>query len=69
MSTKLSSCCVSGHLHSGTPQGTEEAVAGVPSYIIGSNDKKALVFIPDIFGYKLPVSRLRAPSPYVEARQ
>lgn len=56
MSTKLSSCCVSGHLHSGTPEGKDGEVGGVPAYITGSNDKKTLVFIPDIFGYKLPVS-------------
>ena len=61
MSTKLSSCCVSGHLHSGNPEGKDGEVAGLPSYLTGSNDQKVLVFMPDIFGYALPVSLIRLP--------
>lgn len=61
MSTKLSSCCVSGHLHSGNPEGKDGQIAGLRSYITGSNDKKVLVFIPDIFGYALPVSLVLLP--------
>jgi hypothetical protein len=56
MSTKLSPCCVSGHLHDGTPEGTDGTVAGLSAYITGNNDKKVIIFITDIFGYKLPVS-------------
>ena len=56
MSTKLCSNCVSGHLHSGTPEGEDGQVGGLPSYITGNNDKQTLLFITDIFGYKLPVN-------------
>jgi hypothetical protein len=50
-------CCISGHLHEGTPEGTSE-FTGFKTYITtppdGSKDE-ALVYISDIFGYALNV--------------
>ncbi|KAH9827243.1 Dienelactone hydrolase family, partial [Teratosphaeria destructans] len=59
----LGSCCMSGHLATGTPQGREETIAGLPTYIAepSTNDpSKTVVFLTDIFGYKLPNIRLLA---------
>jgi len=47
--TEIKSCCVSGHLHSGTPQGKFEDLHGLKTYVTGSG-KDTIVFIPDIFG-------------------
>lgn len=59
----LSSCCVSGHLHSGNPQGSEQTIGGLPTYVAASKDgskDKTVVFITDIFGYKLNNVRILA---------
>lgn len=55
----LSSCCVSGHLHSGTPKGSEQTIGGLPTYVTGSGNK-TVVFVTDIFGYKLNNVRILA---------
>jgi len=51
-------CCISGHLHEGSPEGTEAEIAGFKTYIAapadGSKDY-ALLYIHDIFGYELKV--------------
>ena len=51
-------CCISGHLHEGTPEGTESGMAGFKTYITTPADgrkDKALLYISDIFGYALNV--------------
>jgi len=62
-SSGLSSCCVSGHIHDGTPKGTEQTIAGLPTYVASPKDgskDKTVIFITDIFGYKLPNVRILA---------
>jgi hypothetical protein len=51
-------CCISGHLHEGTPEGTESEIAGFKTYITAPADgskEKALLYISDIFGCALNV--------------
>lgn len=56
MSQQLGECCVSGHLHEGTPKGTEKELYGRATYVTGEeNAEKTIVFITDIFGYAFPV--------------
>jgi len=50
----LSKCCLTGHLHSGTPRGKWEQIAGFETYAIGDNKAKTIVFICDVFGAALP---------------
>jgi len=59
----MSSCCLSGHLHSGTPKGREDTIGGLDTYISepeGGSTSKSLIFIVDIFGWKLDNVRLLA---------
>ncbi|GAA5833700.1 hypothetical protein JCM11251_003208 [Rhodosporidiobolus azoricus] len=62
----LSSCCVSGYLHEGTPSGKVEHFNGVKAYVAtpsGDYDKtKALIFLTDIYGIDLPNGLLLADS-------
>jgi hypothetical protein len=59
MSTGISECCVTGHLHDGKPTGAVSEIVGLKTYIApsenGSKDK-TILFITDIFGYQLPVN-------------
>ena len=53
-----SPCCISGHLHEGSPEGTESEIAGFKTYIAApadGNKDRALLCISDIFGYALNV--------------
>ena len=58
MSEGLGECCISGHLHAGTPKGTITEIAGLKTYVTkpanGSKDM-TILYISDIFGYELPV--------------
>jgi len=59
----LSSCCVSGHLHEGTPKGSVEQIAGLNTYVSKPQDgskAKTVIFISDIFGFELVNCRLLA---------
>ncbi|KAF2769880.1 dienelactone hydrolase family protein-like protein [Teratosphaeria nubilosa] len=59
----MGSCCMSGHIASGTPKGREETIAGLPTYVAeppNGDKSKSVVFISDIFGYKLNNVRLLA---------
>jgi len=64
MSGEMKECCLSGYLNtSSTPVGKDEVVNGLPCYVSPTKDgskAKTIVFIPDIFGYKLPNVRLLA---------
>lgn len=62
MSEQLSECCVSGHVHEGTPKGSLQTVYGLETYVTGSTTdaSKTIIFITDIFGHKLPNAQLLA---------
>jgi dienelactone hydrolase len=55
---------VTGTLHSGSPTGTETTIHGIRTYVAqpdeGQTKKGLIVFITDIFGWKMPNSRLLA---------
>ncbi|KAF1845918.1 alpha/beta-hydrolase [Cucurbitaria berberidis CBS 394.84] len=61
----VSECCLSGKIQQGTPAGSEKQIGGLDTYVAepssGSN-AKVVVFIVDIFGWKLPNVRLLADS-------
>jgi hypothetical protein len=61
MSLAISECCITGHLHDGTPKGAVVEIAGVNTYVTGKpeNKDKTLLFISDIFGYNLLASLRR----------
>jgi len=55
MLTEVKSCCVTGHLHTGTPLGTTEILHGLNTYVstpskASEGKQDTLIFIPDIFG-------------------
>ncbi|MCJ1478034.1 hypothetical protein MMC13_006709 [Lambiella insularis] len=59
----MSSCCLSGTLHSGTPKGHVEEIGGLQTYVSEPESKskaKTVIFIVDIFGWELPNVRLLA---------
>ena len=59
----MSSCCISGSVHSGEPKGREDTIGGLSTYIAEPENKstsKSLIFIVDIFGYKFKNVRLLA---------
>jgi hypothetical protein len=54
----LQSCCISGHIHDGEPKGAVSKIAGMECYVAepeGGKKDKTILFIPDVFGYNLPV--------------
>ena len=61
--TGIGACCLSGSIHSGHPQGREDTIGGLPSYIAEPSDKstaRTVIFLVDIFGWKFPNVRLLA---------
>jgi len=59
----LSACCVTGHLHEGTPTGTVEKIVDLDVYVTkpeGGSKAKTILFISDIFGWDTPNARLLA---------
>jgi len=61
--TGLSACCVTGHLHEGTPAGVVEKITDLDVYVSkpeGSSKAKTILFITDIFGWDTPNARLLA---------
>lgn len=65
MTSELKECCVTGHIHSGHPQGSEMTMGSLSTYIAKpenetSSGSAAIVIISDIFGYRLPNTRLVA---------
>ncbi|KAM0751010.1 alpha/beta-hydrolase [Meredithblackwellia eburnea MCA 4105] len=61
-SPALGKCCVSGHLHEGTPQGSVKQLDGLDVYVTGdpANKDKTIVYVTDIFGFQLNNARLLA---------
>jgi len=61
--SQVSECCISGHLHDGTPKGAVSVIEGMKCYIAtpeSGNKEKAIFFITDFFGYALPNAQLLA---------
>jgi len=59
----LSSCCVTGHLHTGTPLGEVEKIADLDTYVTkpeGGSKTRTIIFLTDIFGWNFPNARLLA---------
>jgi len=59
-----SSCneCIKGTIHSGQPQGKEELIYGLNTYVIGNrtNPRGIIVMYSDVFGLLLPNNKLIA---------
>jgi len=61
----MSSCCLSGKVHEGTPTGKVETIDNLSTYVAapeGGSKAKTVVFIADIFGYEFKNVRLLADS-------
>ncbi|RYP06948.1 hypothetical protein DL764_002835 [Monosporascus ibericus] len=61
----MASCsteCIKGTIHEGLPQGKEELIHGLNTYVIGNrtNPRGIIVMYSDIFGLPLPNNRLIA---------
>jgi len=59
----MGACCLSGTVHTGTPQGREEVFGGINTYVSEPADgskSKSVVIISDIFGWELKNTRLFA---------
>ncbi|KAK0269497.1 hypothetical protein LTR35_014793 [Friedmanniomyces endolithicus] len=56
--------CIKGTIHNGTPQGKEEMLHGLNTYVIGhrTNPRAIIVMYSDIFGLLLPNNKLIADS-------
>ncbi|KAK1815373.1 hypothetical protein LTR12_010252 [Friedmanniomyces endolithicus] len=54
--------CIKGTIHNGTPQGKEEMLHGLNTYVIGNrtNPRAIIVMYSDIFGLLLPNNKLIA---------
>lgn len=54
--------CIKGSIHEGQPQGTEEPIHGLNTYVVGNriNPRAIIVVYSDIFGLKLPNNKLIA---------
>lgn len=56
--------CVTGSLHEGTPLGREETLHGLQTYVTeppnGAPPAALIVIVPDVFGWKLPNTRILA---------
>jgi len=59
----MSSCCLSGKVHDGTPTGKVETIDNLQTYVAAPKDgskAKSIVFLSDIFGWEFPNVRLLA---------
>jgi len=52
--------CAIGHIHTGTPTGTESVITDRKVYIAGSNKTNALLYLTDVWGYEYNNHRLLA---------
>jgi len=65
MSTQvgMSSCCLSGSVHTGTPTGKVEEIDSLKTYVSAPKDgskAKSIIFLTDIFGWEFKNVRLLA---------
>ena len=56
----MSKCCLSGFKWEGQPIGSEGKLAGVDTYVTGSNKKAAVMIVHDLFGWTWSNARLLA---------
>ncbi|KAF5021032.1 hypothetical protein F66182_6963 [Fusarium sp. NRRL 66182] len=56
----LSKCCISGFNWDGKPTGKETKLAGLNTYVTGTNKEAAVLYVHDIFGWTFINSRLLA---------
>lgn len=56
----VSKCCITGFEWHGTPTGRTGRVAGLDTYIAGSNADVAVLLVADLFGWTFPNIRLLA---------
>ncbi|KAA6407447.1 MAG: dienelactone hydrolase family [Lasallia pustulata] len=59
----MSSCCLSGKIHDGTPVGHVEEIGGLQTYVSEPESKskaKTIIFLVDIFGWEFKNARLLA---------
>lgn len=54
----LKSCCLSGFAWDGQPSGKETTLAGLPTYVAGTNPDAAILVIADLFGWTFRNLRL-----------
>ncbi|KAL6408575.1 hypothetical protein AUP68_08435 [Ilyonectria robusta] len=54
--------CIKGSIHKGQPQGTEEPIHGLNTYVVGNrtNPRAIVVMYSDVFGLTLPNNKLIA---------
>jgi hypothetical protein len=53
-------CCVTGFQWDGTPEGREEVLNGLPTYVTGSNPERAVLYVHDALGWRWKNARLLA---------
>ena len=53
-------CCVTGFQWDGTPEGREETLNGLPTYVTGNNSEKAVLYVHDAVGWTWKNARLLA---------
>jgi dienelactone hydrolase len=59
--SEIAPCCISGHIHEGTPEGTFQTIAGLRTYATQGGDKRyPVIFLPDVFGIDLRNTQLLA---------
>jgi dienelactone hydrolase len=52
--------CITGAIHTGRPSGKIETIGDRESYVAGSNESNALLYLTDVFGHKMPNHQLLA---------
>lgn len=53
-------CCVTGFMWDGAPEGREEVLDGLPTYVTGDNPDKAVLYVHDALGWRWKNARLLA---------
>ncbi|KAF2626716.1 dienelactone hydrolase family protein [Macroventuria anomochaeta] len=53
-------CCLTSFQWDGTPEGREEKLAGLPTYVTGDNPKAAVLYVHDALGWQFGNARLLA---------
>lgn len=56
----MTGCCKTGFSWVGEPTGTESKLAGIDTYVTGSNKDAAVLIVHDVFGWTFRNLRLLA---------
>jgi len=56
----MSECCKSGYKWNGSPEGREEKIGDLKTYVAGDNKDAAILIVHDVFGWTLPNVRILA---------